>query len=337
MKKNQKRAFITGISGQDGSYLAEFLLKKNYKVFGLVRHKNKNASANIRNLPVTSIKGDLADEKSIAKAIKSAKPDEVYNLAGQTDSSRSVDYPKETFDLNYRAVGYVVNCAMKVNPKVRIFQASSSEMFGRTKPPQNEKSAFRPVTPYGEAKLKAHKKFVIGYRKKYRLFICSGFLFNHESPRRGENYVTRKITSSLAKIKLGLLDSFELGNIDTKRDWGFAGDYVEAMWKMLQQKSPEDFVMATGKSHTVRNFFNEAAKSIGLKVVWQGKGLKEVAKDKNGRIILRINKGYYRPIDVHYSLGNSAKIRKSLKWRPRHSFKSLVKMMAMDDLKRAKK
>lgn len=331
-----KRALITGITGQDGSYLAEFLVKKGYKVFGLVRRTSTDPLMRINKLyeskKVTLINGNLRDSGSIARALTEAKPDEIYNLAAQSDVGVSFFCPEETFEINYHGLGRLVYEAMKFNPKIKIYQASTSEMFGKTKPPQNENSAFFPVSPYGESKLMAHQDYVVGYRKNHNLFICSGILFNHESPRRGKHFVTKKITTSLAKIKLGIQDCFELGNLDAKRDWGFAGDYVEVMWKMLQQKKPGDFVIATGQSHTVREFFKEAAKILGMKITWQGSGLKEVVKDENGRIILRINKKYYRPAEVNYLLGDSSKARKILGWKPKTPFKELVKMMVNSDL-----
>ena len=335
MKKSEKTAFITGITGQDGSYLAEFLVKKGYKVFGLVRRTSTDPLMRISKLyynkDINLINGDLRDSGAIARALVQANPDEIYNLAAQSDVGISFACPEETFEINYHGLGRLIHEAIKINPKVRIYQASTSEMFGKSKPPQNEKSIFLPVSPYGEAKLLAHEDYVFGYRKKHGLFICSGILFNHESPRRGNHFVTRKITMSLAKIKLGLQNSFELGNLDAKRDWGFAGDYVEAMWKMLQQKEPDDFVISTGETHTVRDFFSEAVKHFDMKITWQGKGLNEKAMDENGRIILKVNKKHYRPTEVDYLLGDSTKARKILGWKPKHSFQDLVKMMSLSD------
>lgn len=337
--KFRKTALIAGVAGQDGSYLAELLIKKGYKVFGFMRTGDSisNLDELRGNKNLILVKGDICDPKSIGGVLRKAKPDEVYNLAAQSDYMKSFSNPKETLDINYRAVGNLVDIAIKINPKVRIFQAGSSEMFGKAKPPQNEETPFFPVSPYGQAKLKAHEEYVVGYRVKHGVFICSGILFNHESPRRGKNFVTRKITSSLAGIKLGSLDSFELGNLDAKRDWGFAGDYVLAMWKMLQRKKPQDFVISTGESRTVRDFFNEAAKNLGMKIKWHGKGLKEIAMDENGRIILRINEKFYRPADTNYSLGDNVKIKKALGWQPKTSFENMVKMMVKKDLEEAKK
>ncbi len=279
------------------------------------------------------VNGDLRDSGAIIRALEEARPDEIYNLAAQSDVGISFKCPEETMEINYHGLGRLVHEAMKQNPKVRIYQASTSEMFGKTKPPQNEKAPFAPVSPYGEAKLKAHEDYVVGYREKHKLFICSGILFNHESPRRGKHFVTRKITHSLAKIQLGLQDSLELGNLDAKRDWGYAGDYVEAMWMMLQQPKPQDFVISTGESHTVREFFEAATEALDMKITWHGKGLKEVAKNEQGKNILSINKNFYRPTEVDYLLGDSSKARKILKWKPKVSFKELVKMMVLGDLK----
>src|SRR5258708_3165378 len=226
---------------------------------------------------------------------------------------------------------------MKQNPKVKIYQASTSEMFGKTKPPQSEESPFKPVSPYGEAKLLAHENFVKGYREKHGLFICSGILFNHESPRRGEHFVTRKITISLAKIKLGLSQTLFLGNLDAKRDWGFAGDYVKVMHKMLQQDTPKDYVIGTGKSHTVREFVEAAAKAINMPIHWSGKGFKEVGKTKDGRVVVRIAKEFYRPNEVHHLLADSSKAQREFGWKPETNFEQLATMMAHADYERFEK
>jgi GDPmannose 4,6-dehydratase len=218
---------------------------------------------------------------------------------------------------------------------VKIYQASTSEMFGGAKPPQNENTPFNPLSPYAEAKLRAHEDFVKGYRNK-GYFVCSGILFNHESPRRGKNFVTRKITYSLAKIKLGLQDCLELGHLDTKRDWGFAGDYVEAMWLMLQQDRPEDFIIGTGQSHSVREFAEIAATELGIKLHWEGEGINEVGKDENGKVIVKVNEKFYRPTDPFYLLADPSKAIKVLGWKPRVDFRALIKMMVTEDLKALK-
>jgi GDPmannose 4,6-dehydratase len=330
---NNKTALITGLTGQDGSYLAEFLLSKGYKVYGLVRRTSNNPMVRLEGIlgKVNIVYGNLRDIGAIERALEEANPDEIYNLAAQSDVGISFKCPEETIEINYYGVGRLVNAAMKKNPNVKIYHASTSEMFGDTPPPQNEETKFSPVSPYGEAKLKAHEDFVVGYREKHNLFICSGILFNHESPRRGRHFVTRKITVSLAKIKLGLQDHMELGNLEAKRDWGFAGDYVKVMWMMLQQDMPEDFVISTGETHTVRDFVNASAKALEMDIVWEGKGLDEVAKDRDGKIILKINKDFYRPNEVNALLGDSTKAKNILGWDPEIKFEELVAMMAKFD------
>lgn len=338
----KKRALITGITGQDGSYLAEHLLKEEYDVWGLIRRTSLEPMLRIEGLVRPSkrihlVYGNLRDAGTLRAALLESKPDEIYNLAAQSDVWVSFKCPDETNEINYHGLGRLAQEAMKLNPKVRIYQASTSEMFGKTNPPQNETSPFQPVSPYGEAKLRAHEEFVKGYRDKKGLFICSGFLFNHESPRRGEHFVTRKITISLAKVKLGLQDFFTLGNLDAKRDWGFAGDYVVAMHKMLQQKKPEDYVIATGQSHSVREFVNAAAEAIDMPIIWRGKGLKEVAKTKDGRTVITVSKEFYRPNEVHHLLGNSHKAQRKLGWKIQTTFDGLAAMMAKADYDRLKK
>jgi GDPmannose 4,6-dehydratase len=339
--RKKKTALITGITGQDGSYLAEHLLSLGYEVWGLLRRTSLDPHMRIQHLTLPKhiklVYGNLRDEGTLREALRLAKPDEIYNLAAQSDVGVSFKCPDETMDINYYGLGRLVFQAMKLNPKVRIYQASTSEMFGRTNPPQSETSLFQPVSPYGDAKLRAHEDYVKGYRERKGLYICSGFLFNHESPRRGEHFVTRKITISLAKVKLGLQDSFALGNLNAKRDWGFAGDYVKAMHKMLQQKTPDDFVIATGQSHSIRDFVNAAAQAIDMPLTWSGTGLKEVAKTKDGRTILRISKEFYRPNEVDSLLGDSRKAQRKLGWKIGTTFESLAVMMAKADYERLKK
>ena len=342
VKIKQKSALITGVTGQDGSYLAEYLIDLGYKVWGLMRRTSLEPMIRIEGLMrperrLHVLYGNLHDRASLRSAIEESEPDEIYNLAAQSDVGISFKCPDETMDVNYHGLGRLVHEAVKVNSKVRIYQASTSEMFGRTRPPQNEKSPFAPVSPYGEAKLLAHKDFVKGCREKNGIFICSGILFNHESPRRGEHFVTRKTTISLARIKLGLQDSFSLGNLAAKRDWGFAGDYVKAMHKMLQQKTPDDYVISTGESHTVQDFVNAAAKALGMHLTWSGAGFDEVGKDENGKVVLEISKEYYRPTEVDYLLGDSSKATKQLGWKPQVSFNELVSMMVSNDYERLKK
>jgi GDPmannose 4,6-dehydratase len=342
MKKAKKRALITGINGQDGSYLAEYLLSLGYDVWGLVRRTSQNSFGHIETIieapkGVKLVYGNMRDAGTLRAAIEESDPDEIYNLAAQSHVWVSFKSPDETMDINYHGLGRLVHEAMKHNPKVRIYQASTSEMFGSTNPPQSEKSPLKPVSPYATAKFYGHDDYVVGYRNKYGLYICSGILFNHESPRRGENFVTRKITIALAKIKLGVQDKLVLGNLDAKRDWGYAGEYVKVMHKMLQQKKPEDYVIATGKSHTVREFVEAAAKELGMKIKWSGKGVKEVGKDENGKVIVEVSPEFYRPNEVHYLLGDASKARKQLKWKQETSFEELVAMMAKSDFEKYSK
>lgn len=335
MKKTKKRALITGITGQDGSYLVELLADKGYEVYGLMRRVSTDPLMRIEDLhlqnKVKLIYGSMRDLGAISRALDIARPHEIYNLAAQSHVKVSFDCPDETWDTNYFGVGRLVVEAMARNPKVRIYQASTSEMFGATNPPQNEKSPFHPVSPYAEAKLRAHMDYVVGYRERFGLFICSGILFNHESPRRGKHFVTRKITHSLAKIQLGLQDELRLGNLDVRRDWGYAKDYVEAMWKMLQRDKPEDFVIATGEYHTVREFVNEAACVLGMELVWSGSGAKEVAKDGRGKVIIRIDPELYRPHETNDFLGDASKAAMLLGWKPKVTFKELVRIMVEAD------
>ncbi|OGG55056.1 GDP-mannose 4,6-dehydratase [Candidatus Kaiserbacteria bacterium RIFCSPHIGHO2_02_FULL_49_11] len=336
-----KRALITGITGQDGSYLAEYLINEGYEVWGLMRRTSLDPLMRINDLAVSRrIKityGNLRDSASLLRALQESQPDEIYNLAAQSDVGISFKCPEETMEINYLGLGRLVNEAVKVSPKVRIYQASTSEMFGKTLPPQNESSAFAPVSPYGESKLKAHEDFVKGYRERHGIYICSGILFNHESPRRGEHFVTRKITISLAKIKLGLQDSFSLGNLEAKRDWGFAGDYVRAMHLILQQDTPDDYVVASGEARSVRDFVEAGCKALGMRIFWSGDGLDEVGKDENGKTILTIKKEFYRPTEVDYLLGDCAKARQKLRWTPEVSFDALVAMMAGADIEKARR
>ncbi len=329
------KALITGISGQDGSYLAELLFDKGYDVYGLLRRTSAGPPPYIEDLHLAKklsyVYGNVRDLSTIRIAMEEVRPDEVYNLAAQSHVWVSFKVPDETWETNFYGVGRVVNEAMRVNKDVRVYQASTSEMFGSTPPPQSEASPFSPVSPYAEAKLKAHEEFIVAYREKYGLFAASGILFNHESPRRGKHFVTRKITHSLAKIKLGLQDKLELGNLEAKRDWGYAGDYVEAMHLILQQKKADDYVIATGESHTVRDFVNAAAAALDMPITWEGEGAHEVGKDKNGKVIIGVDPEFYRPNEVHYLLGDPNKARERLGWTRKVSFDQLVTMMVKSD------
>ncbi len=329
----KKRAFITGLTGQDGSYLAELLLEKDYEVFGLVRRTSNDPLERLHEVKkdINILTGNLRDLSTISSAMDIARPDEVYNLAAQSHVQVSFGCSDETFEVNYYGAGRVINEAMRVNKDVRIYQASTSEMFGDSPPPQSESTPFKPVSPYAQAKLKVHEDYVEGYRDRHGLFICSGILFNHESPRRGKQFVTRKITHSLAKIKLGLQDSFELGNLDAKRDWGYAKDYVELMHLMLQQDVPEDYVMGTGILHSVRDFVNAAAKALDMTIHWEGVGVNEIGKDDSGRVIVSVNPKFYRPKETRDLLADTTKARENIGWKPSVSFEELVELMVKAD------
>jgi GDPmannose 4,6-dehydratase len=325
-----KKALITGVAGQDGSYLTEHLLSKGYEVWGTIRKTHSEALAGANNA-VHMVHADMQDIASLRAAIGESKPDEIYNLAAQTDVGLSFKQPEMTMEINYFGLGRLVNEAMKLNPSVRICQASTSEMFGKAIPPQSEQTPLAPVSPYGESKAKAHEDYVVGYRERHNLFICSAILFNHESPRRGVNFVTRKITSSLSKIKLGLQEHVSLGNLEARRDWGFAGDYVQAMHLMLGQEKPSDYVLSSGTAHSVREFVEAACKELNMPIVWKGEGLDEVGM-VDDKVILMINKDFYRPVEVAYSLGDNTKARQELGWKPEVTFQGLVSMMVQSDL-----
>ncbi len=320
-----KSALITGITGQDGSYLAEFLISKGYKVYGLVRRLSTPNTENIRHLldSVELISGDLLDQKSLDDAIREAQPDEVYNLAAQSFVKTSWNQAVLTGEYTALGVTRVLEAVRTVNPKIRFYQASSSEMFGKvTEVPQKETTRFYPRSPYGVAKVYGHY-ITLNYRESYDMFACSGILFNHESPRRGIEFVTRKISHAVARISLGKQDKIVLGNLDSKRDWGFAGDYVEAMWLMLQQDQPDDYVVATGETHSIQEFVEEAFKAVGI-TDWQ-------------KYVESNNPKFMRPAEVDSLIGDYSKAEKILGWKPKTSFVELVKMMVEEDLKAEKK
>ena len=319
-----KRALISGITGQDGSYLADFLIEKGYKVFGIVRRSSSNTCMSriehlLRHPNLSLITGDLGDAASLHSAIQEADPDEIYNLAAQSHVRTSFDVPEYTADITGAGVVRLLEAARKHNPKIRIYQASSSEMFGQVQQiPQTEKTPFYPRSPYGVAKLYAHW-MCINYRESYDMFICNGILFNHESERRGEEFVTRKITKAIANIKLGKQKELLLGNIEAKRDWAHARNYVEAMWLMLQQVAPDDYVVATGETHSVREFLEEAFSHAGLN--WQE--------------YVKFDKALTRPAEVDLLIGDATKAKEKLGWKPTISFKELVHLMVDHDLKEA--
>lgn len=336
-----KKALITGITGQDGSYLAEFLIKKKYQVHGIKRRSSLINTDRIdhlyegpqkKNRKLILHHGDMTDATSLIRIIQDIKPDEIYNLAAQSHVAVSFEEPEYTANSDALGALRILEAIriLKLQKKTRYYQASTSELFGLAKEtPQNEKTPFYPRSPYGVSKLYAHW-ITINYREAYNFFACNGILFNHESPVRGETFVTRKITKGLARIKLGLEKELLLGNLNAKRDWGHAKDFVEAQWLMLQQKHPEDFVIATGEQHSVRDFVNMASKFLDLKIEWRGKGLKEVGII-NGKETIKIDPRYFRPTEVDSLLGDAKKARKKLKWQPKISFEELVEEMVIQD------
>jgi GDPmannose 4,6-dehydratase len=328
------KALITGITGQDGSYLAEFLLKKGYEVYGMYRRTSIDVFDRLEHIKdrIYLIEGDLTDQASLIKVLSNVKPDEIYNLAAQSFVPASWSQPVSTGHITALGVLRLLEAIRMTNPKIKFYQASSSEMFGKAiETPQTEKTPFYPRSPYGVAKVYGYW-ITVNYRESYDLFTCNGILFNHESPRRGKQFVTRKITNSVAKIKLGLQKCFELGNLDAKRDWGFAGDYVNAMWLMLQQDNPGDYVISSGESHSVREFAETAFNAAGMDLTWEGKGTKEVGKC-NGNIVVKVNPKFCRPAEVDVLLGDYSKAKKTLGWHPIVSFQGLVTMMVEADLK----
>lgn len=321
----QKKALITGITGQDGSYLAELLLKKDYKVFGLVRRLSTPNIINIKHLldKITVIPGDLLDQGSLADALITSEPNEVYNLAAQSFVKASWSQPVLTGEFTALSVTRILEAIRQVNKKIKFYQASSSEMFGKvTETPQKETTRFYPRSPYGVAKVYGHY-ITVNYRESYDIFAVSGILFNHESPRRGHEFVTRKISSAAARISLGKQKKLELGSLDPKRDWGFSGDYVEAMWMMLQQEKADDFVISTGENHSVKEFVELAFKDAGIPD-WE----KYVEYD---------HPEFTRPAEVDNLIGDYGKAKKILGWKPKTSFSELVKMMVDTDLEFEKK
>ncbi len=317
-----KKALITGITGQDGSYLAELLLEKGYRVYGLVRRSSLEKFDRIAHLTdhLELLQGDLIDQSSLDEAVKTAQPDEIYNLAAQSFVPASWNQPTLTAEFDAIGVTRVLEAIRKQKPNARFYQASSSEMFGKVRSvPQNEMTPFYPRSPYGVAKAYGHF-ITVNYRESYNLFACSGILFNHESPRRGLEFVSRKVSYGVAKIKLGLDKTLRMGNLDAKRDWGFAGDYVRAMWLMLQQEEPDDYVIATGETHTVRDLVRIAFDCAGLK--WED----HVVSDPL----------FLRPAEVDLLVGDASKAREKLKWSHSVSFKQLIEIMVESDLKKLK-
>lgn len=348
--QGRKVALLTGITGQDGSYLAEFLLEKGYEVHGIIRRSSSFNTGRIAHLyddpkahkqgKMILHYGDLIDGNCLVHIINTTKPTEIYNLGAQSHVKVSFDLAEYTAEVDgvgtLRLLDAIRTCGL--SDSVKFYQASTSELYGKVQEvPQKETTPFYPRSPYGVAKLFAYWS-VVNYREAYGMYACNGILFNHESPRRGETFVTRKVTRSLAKIHLGQMESFELGNLDSMRDWGHARDYVEGMWLMLQQDKPDDFVLATGHMHSVREFVEAACEYIGMELEWEGSGDSEVAKEKKTGIVrLRVNPKFYRPTEVEQLLGDPTKAKTKLGWTPRVDFTALVKDMMDSDIALMKK
>lgn len=336
-----KKALITGVRGQDGAYLAKLLLEKGYRVFGADRRSSDLHLWRLQELgierEVRMIYIDLLEPSSILRVVETVQPDEVYNLAAQSLVQTSFDLPVMTAEVNAMGVLRLLEAIHSHQIGTRFFQASSSAMFGRVQQvPQNERTPFSPTSPYGVSKLFAHW-VTVNYREAYGMFACSGILFNHESPLRGKEFVTRKITSTLAEIKYGLRDRLVLGNLEAQRDWGYAPEYVEAMWLMLQADTPDDYVIATGESHTVREFVEKASQVAGFDLVWEGKGTEARGVDRrSGRVIVEVSPQYLRPSDVELLCGDYSKAKAELGWFPRTRFEQLVEIMMEADLRRVR-
>ncbi len=341
----KKKALIFGITGQDGSYLAEYLLKKNYIVHGVKRRSSTINTERVNHIyqePHVKKRtfilhyGDITDSLSVTRLINEIRPNEIYNLAAQSHVQVSFESPEYTANADALGPLRILEAIRfnKLEKKTKFYQAGTSELYGRNeKIPQNEKTLFYPASPYGVAKLYAHW-ITINYREAYKIFACNGILFNHESPRRGETFVTQKIVQALCRIKMKKQKTLFIGNLYAKRDWGHAKDFVEAMWLMLQQKKPEDYVIATGKQTTVKNFINLVSKKLNLKIYWRGNGINEKAYDTNKNIIVACNKAYYRPLEVNNLLGDAKKARRKLNWKPKSNLKNLVSDMISSEMQK---
>lgn len=339
-----KKALITGITGQDGSYLAELLLDKGYEVHGIIRRHSTICTDRIDHLyDDSSLKdrfflhyGDLTDSCNLMGLIQRIQPDEVYNLGAQSHVAVSFEVPEYTAEATGVGTIRLLDAIYQSGVKCKFYQASTSELFGGLPgtAPQSEKTPFYPKSPYGAAKLYSYW-ITVNYRESYNMFACNGILFNHESPRRGETFVTRKITIAVAKIMAGKQEKLSLGNLNAKRDWGFAGDYVEGMWRILQQEKPDDYVLATNETHTVREFVELAFAEVGVEIEWKGEGVNEKGYDKNtGKLLVDVNPRYFRPAEVELLWGDSTKAETELAWKRKVSFKELVSMMVREDMKK---
>lgn len=330
-----KNALITGITGQDGSYLAELLLSKGYKVYGLIRRKSTSEYGNVKYIAdkINFIYGDMSDNISLIKAVQQSNPDEIYNLAAQSFVGISWSEPLYTTEVDGVGVTNLLEAVRLIKPDAKVYQAATSEMFGKVQEiPQRETTPFYPRSPYGVSKLYAYW-ISKNYRESFGMFVSCGILFNHESERRGKEFVTRKITNTVAKIKYSKADCLYLGNLDAKRDWGHSKDYVYVMWQMLQQEKPDDFVVATGKTYTVREFVEEAFHCIGINIIWQGKGTNEVGIDeKTGKVLVRVSEEFYRPAEVELLIGDITKAKETFGWKPSIDLHALVNCMVKNDL-----
>ena len=341
-----KKAFITGITGQDGSYLAEFLLEKGYEVHGMLRRSSSFNTGRIDHLyndPEILDKrlflhyGDLTDSSNLNRLLEKIEPDEIYNLGAQSHVQVSFEVPEYTAEVDAIGTLRFLDAIKDTGVKTKFYQASTSELYGKAQEvPQSEKTPFYPRSPYGVAKIYGYW-IIVNYREAYDLFACNGILFNHESPRRGPTFVTRKITRAAARIKHGIQEKLVLGNLEAKRDWGYAPEYVEGMWLMLQLEEPDDFVMATGESHTVREFVDITFKELDMELVWEGGGVNEKGIDKNGRVLVEIDERYFRPTEVDFLIGDASKAERELGWVTKTKFDDLVAIMAKADWEKVQK
>lgn len=343
-----KKALISGITGQDGSYLAEFLLGKEYEVHGIIRRSSSFNRGRIDHLYIQNESlmnkrlflhyGDVTDTSNLNRLLEKISPEEIYNLAAQSHVKVSFDVPEYTAQVDAVGTLRFLDAIRETGVRTRFYQASTSELFGKARQvPQNEETPFYPRSPYGVAKLYGYW-IVINYREAYNLYACNGILFNHESPRRGEGFVTRKITLAAARIKLGLQKTLELGNLNARRDWGYAPEYCEGMWRILQQKTPDDFVLATGETHSVREFVELAFRQLDMDLVWTGHGPREKGRDKKtGRLLVEVAPRYYRPTEVDVLIGDATKAKRRLKWSPATKFEELVILMAKADFEKVSK
>jgi len=341
-----KKALITGITGQDGSYLAELLLEKGYEVHGMIRRSSSFNTGRIDHLyndPQILDKrmflhyGDLTDSSNLNRLLEKIQPDEIYNLGAQSHVKVSFEVPEYTAEVDAVGTLRFLDAIKETGVRTRFYQASTSELYGKAQEvPQNEKTPFYPRSPYGVAKVYGYW-IIVNYREAYNLFACNGILFNHESPRRGPTFVTRKITRAAARIKHGIQEKLVLGNLEAKRDWGYAPEYVEGMWLVLQHEEPDDFVMATGEAHTVREFVNLAFSELKIELEWEGKGVDEKGIDKSGNVRVEVNERYFRPTEVDFLIGNPIKAEKELGWKAKTKFENLVAIMARADWEKVHK